>query len=146
MIKQIWGSFMRSILLCIIFCVLILSLYGCFMNRNIDPEITVIRSEFLSEENGSVVTLYMCISEDGKQIDGLNIDVLSEVIDFRKIISEERFEVCGYPCGIFHGEGISYACWTTSLEASGIMEYDPSYVSREQVVKVIESVYKQSEP
>lgn len=111
-----------------------------------EPQVTVIRSEFVSEESGTSLTLYICISEDADKTDdkvtGLNMDVLSAVIDFTKILTQREFEVYGYPCGIFQGESVSYACWTSSPEGCGILEYDPEAISEEEVMKVMESVYQ----
>lgn len=139
---------MRRFWSCIMVFVLLLFLGGCDIgkkqnNSEKEPQVTVLRAEFALEERGSSMTLYTCISENAdNEVIGLNMDALSAVIDFTQIETRREFDECGYPCGIFQGENVSYACWTSCPEGSGILEYDPAVVSEEEVMKVIESVYK----
>ena len=141
---------MRDLRQCLLFCMVTMILLGC--SSRIDDsdapeviqEVAVIQSKFTNDQNGNILVLSICKSDDGPA-DELNMDALSAVIDFNTVVMQDLFRVSGYPCGIFSGEGSSYACWTSSPRASGVLEYDPNVVSEEEVIKIIQSIYQKPE-
>ena len=130
----------------ILFAMILCFLVGCSEADAQIQEITVVQSTFTW--NDDALNLYICITEHPEKAEkmatALNQDVLASVIDFEKIEEHQEFTVSGYPCGIFQGNGISYACWTTSMQASGILEYKTGSLSEADVMKIIESVYQEN--
>ena len=141
---------MRNLRRCFVFCIILVLLSGCSKingsgSTDEIPEVTVIQSRFTNGQDGSELLLSICKSEQSGPADELNMDALSVVIDFDKVILQDSFQISGYPCGIFSGDGISYACWTSSSKASGILEYNPDAVSEAEILKIIQSIFQEPE-
>lgn len=98
-----------------------------------------------SNDNDSTLVFHLCkttYSESAPEsISGLDIHAISAIFDAENTPVVKEFEVDGFPAAIYQGETCNYLCWTSSPEASGVLEYDPSVITEEDALHIVQSVY-----
>ena len=99
-----------------------------------------------SSEDGSEMILHLCITtyddESAVNITGLDIAAISAVFDAANTALVKEFTASGHSAAIYQGETCNYLCWTTSAQASAVMEYDPDSISEEEAMRIVQSVYE----
>ena len=98
-----------------------------------------------SDPDGNIMIFHYCLTtyyaQDPSTVTGLNMDAISAVFDPDSAILLEEFTVEGHSAAIYQANEWNYACWTSTPEESGIMQYDPDVVSWEDIHRIVESVY-----
>lgn len=101
-------------------------------------------------EQGNTLIMYLCITTyfaaNPETVTGLDKAALSAVFDPESTPLQKEFTVSGHSAAIYQDDGHTYLCWTTSPEASGIMEYAPGTVTEEEALRIVRSVYKGPNP
>lgn len=99
-----------------------------------------------SSENNSKLVFYLCVTTYSESvpesISGLDIHAISAIFDAENTAVVKEFDVDGHPAAIYRGETSNYLCWTSSPEASAVLEYDPDFISEEEAVRIALSVYE----
>ncbi len=86
--------------------------------------------------HGNTFTLYICVTtyfaENPETVTGLDRAALSAVFDLENTPLQREFTVNGHPAAIYQDDDHTYLCWTTSPEASGVVEYVPGTITEEE--------------
>lgn len=105
--------------------------------------------EFANSQDDTMI-LHLCLTTyfaaNPETVTGLDKAALSAVFDPESTPLQKEFTVSGHSAAIYQDDGHTYLCWTTSPEASGIMEYAPGTVTEEEALRIVRSVYKGPNP
>lgn len=77
---------------------------------------------------------------DPAELAGLNTDAIKLIINPDSADSSLELMVQTWEGALYSKGELSYLCWTCSPEVSCILEYNPSLVSDEEIIKMAESV------
>ena len=97
-----------------------------------------------SDDKGNTIVYHVCTTTyyeaDSAKQTGLNTDVISAVISPDEAESYRECTVSDLPAVIYQKDGRAYLCWTIIPELSCVLEYDPSKQSKEDILRMAESV------
>lgn len=100
-----------------------------------------------TDPEGNTLIYYLCLTTcydtEPDAVSGVDTRAICAVVDPASAASAEETRVLEYPALHFQKDGRSFLCWNYSPEVSYVIEYDPQTVSREDVFRMAESVYKQ---
>ncbi len=103
-----------------------------------------------SNDQGNTLIMYICattyFAADPEAVTGLDMAALSAVFDPESTTLQKEFTVSGHSAAIYQDDDHTYLCWTTSPEASGILEYAPGTISEEDALRIVRSVYEGPNP
>lgn len=77
---------------------------------------------------------------DPAEVDGYHADAVYILIDPNNVANSTEMMIQDWPAMHYETDRLSYLCWTYSPEVSYALEYDPDCVSREDIIKMAESV------
>jgi len=99
---------------------------------------------------GRTLTMYICattyFAADPEAVTGLDKAALSAVFDPENTPLQKEFTVSGHSAAIYQDDAHTYLCWTTSPEASGVVEYTPGTITEEEALRIVRSVYEGPNP
>lgn len=100
--------------------------------------------------HGNTFMMYICVTTyfaaDPEAVTGLDRAALSAVFDPENTPLQREFTVSGHSAAIYQDDDHTYLCWTTSPEASGVMEYAPGTITEEEALRIVRSVYEVPNP
>lgn len=103
-----------------------------------------------TDNQGNTLTMYICVTTyfaaDPEAVTGLDRAALSAVFDPENTPLQKEFTVNGHSAAIYQDDEHAYLCWTTSPEASGVVEYAPGTLTEEEALRVVRSVYERPNP
>lgn len=97
-----------------------------------------------TDPNGNTIIYYVCLTTyydvETKVISGLNTDAISAVINPDEVESSQNCVISDLPAMIYQRGGRAYLCWTITPELSCVLEYDPSAVDEEDILRMAASI------
>lgn len=107
-------------------------------------ETEVIDYHFASED--ATMVYYICqttyYAEDPSQITGVDTDAVLGVFPVEDAELEKEFDICEHPSAIYRFGERSYLCCTPNPEHTLVLEYSPEFLSEEDAVKTMRSVFE----
>lgn len=101
--------------------------------------------ELVNDQDDTMI-LHLCFTTyygaDPKDITGLNTAALSAVFDLENAQLQKEFSVSEHPAAIYQDETRAYLCWTSSPEASAVLEHTPGSIREEDAFRIVQSVYE----
>lgn len=108
--------------------------------------VTKVTDYLLTNTQGGAMVLHLCLTTcyeaDPADVTGLDENAISAVFDPESAELQKAFTAGGHSAAIYHGDTRAYLCWTSSPEATGILEYDVGTVTEDEAIRIVESVYQ----
>lgn len=76
---------------------------------------------------------------DPSEVTGLNTNALNVLFPTDFAVCREEMVIQEWPAALYEIGNLSYLCWTYSPEVSYVLEYDPTFVSDGEIIKMAES-------
>ena len=107
--------------------------------------VTEVTDYILTNAQGDTLVFYFCettyYTADPALVTGLDTAALTAVFSPEDLILYKEWVIKRHPAAIYQGPERSYLCWTSSPEATGIMEFSTGAITDEEAYKIVESVY-----
>ncbi len=82
---------------------------------------------------------------DPEEVTGLNTDAIALIVDPNSADSCQEMKIQEWDGALYSKGELSYLCWTYSPEVSYILEYNPSLIADEEIIKMAESAKPMNE-
>ena len=107
-------------------------------------ETEVMDYHFTSED--ATMVYYICqttyYAEDPNGVTGVDTDAVLGIFSVEDAPLEKEFEICEHPAAIYQYGEQSYLCCTPTPEYTLVLEFSPEFLSEEDAVKIIRSVFE----
>ena len=107
-------------------------------------ETEVMDFHFISED--ATMVYYICqttyYAEDPNGVSGVDTDAVLGIFSVEDAPLEKEFEICEHPAAIYQYGEQSYLCCTPTPEYTLVLEFSPEFLSEEDAVKIIRSVFE----